>query len=112
MLNVSYVNKIGYYTETQTIGGITKKYKIWFCHANALCAMMYFYNDVDKETGKTTKMVQLVNFFDDIKHAKRCIDDGYFDNASGFHINAKEMYPEFWKLVKYMVSKGIKVTLE
>ena len=41
MLNVSYKNKIGYFTLTQG----ENKFRINICHANCLCAMMYFYTD-------------------------------------------------------------------
>lgn len=109
-LNVSYKNRIGYYTDTQEIDGKKYKYKMWFCHANALCAIMYFYNK--EEDGKKVPMVQLHGFFADLNHAKRCIKDGYFSGCSNFHFKAKEMDKGLWAMVKYMAEQGIKVTIE
>ena len=68
-VNVSYVNRIGYCTLKQG----ENKFKIWFCHMNGLCAMMYFYNEV--EDGKKIQMVHLHAFFSDLTHAKRCINN-------------------------------------
>lgn len=109
-LTVNYKNRIGYYTETRTVGNITRKYKIWLCHANALCAMMYFYTT--EEEGKKNKMVQLCGFFDDTTHAKRCIQDGFFKDCSGFHLRAKQMDSRHWKLAELLTRNGIKVTIE
>lgn len=108
MLNVSYKNRIGYYTLKSQDG--QNKWKIWFCHANALCAMMYFYNE--KKDGKKTPMVQLHSFFVDLEHAKRCIKNDTFHDCSNFHFYAKEMDDRMWKLVKIMTKNGIKVTIE
>lgn len=108
MLNVSYKNRIGYYTLTSQDG--QNKWKIWFCHANALCAMMYFYNE--KKDGKKQSMVQLHNFFVDLEHAKRCIKNDTFHDCSNFHLYAKEMDDKMWKLVKIMTKNGIKVTIK
>lgn len=105
-VNVSYVNRIGYCTLKQG----ENKFKIWFCHMNGLCAMMYFYNEV--EDGKKTPMVQLYAFFSDLTHAKRCIKNDFFADHSNFHFYAKEMDNEMWKLVKIMTNHGIKVTIE
>lgn len=105
MLNVSYKNRIGYYTLKSQDG--QNKWKIWFCHANCVCAMMHFYKDENK-----VDMVQVYGFFSDDTHAKRCIEDGFFDDCSGFHFYAKEMDNRMWKLVKLMTKKGIKVTIE
>ena len=105
-VNVSYVNRIGYCTLKQ--GG--NKFKIWFCHMNGLCAMMYFCNKV--EDGKKVPMAQLYAFFGDVEHAKNCINNDFFADHSNFHFYAKEMDNEMWKLVKIMTNHGIKVTIE
>lgn len=105
-VNVSYVNRIGYCTLKQG----ENKFKIWFCHMNGLCAMMYFYNEV--EDGKKIPMVQLHAFFGNLTHAKRCINDDFFEGYSNFHFYTKEMDNEMWKLVKIMTNHGIKVTIE
>lgn len=105
MLNVSYKNRMGYCTMKDNEGN--PKWKIWFCHANALCAMMYFYKDE-----KEGQMVQLHGFFDDVKHAKRCIENGIFDQYCRFHFYAKEMDDRMWGMVKAMTKHGIKVTIE
>lgn len=104
--NVSYVNRIGYCTLTQR----ENKFKIWFCHMNGLCAMMYFYNKM--KDGKKVPMEQLHAFFCDVEHAKRCIKDDFFADYSNFHFYAKEMGDGMWKLVKIMTKHGIKVTIE
>ena len=111
MLNVSYKNRIGYCTLTQESIEGKHKWKIWFCHANCLCAMMYFY-DKTEEDGKKTPMVQLHMFFNDVKHAENCIKDNIFRDYSNFHFYAKEMDDRMWKLVKIMTKHGIKVTIE
>ena len=63
MLQVDFKDKIGYYT---MVGTDRKLYKIHFCRANALCAMIYFYKD---EKGE--KQADLAGFFGDIKHAEK-----------------------------------------
>lgn len=105
-VNVSYVNRIGYCTLKQG----ENKFKIWFCHMNGLCAMMYFYNKV--EDGKKVPTERLHAFFNDVEHAKRCIKDDFFADYSNFHFYAKEMDDRMWKLVKIMTKHGIKVTIE
>lgn len=105
MLNVSYVNRMGYCTLKDE--NDKPKWKIWFCHANCLCAMMYFYKDENK-----VDMVQLHMFFNDVQHAKRCIEDNIFERYCNFHFYAKEMDERMWKLVKVMTKNGIKVTIE
>lgn len=88
-----------------------KDYKVWFCHANALCAMLHFYKD--EKDGKKVDMVQLLGFFADIKHAKACLADDIFRNCRCFTFFAKEMNPNMWKLVKLMTTKyGIKITIK
>ncbi len=107
MLNVSYKNRMGHFTLTQG----ESKYQIWFCHANALCAMMYFYDETDKD-GNKTPMVQVYAFFNDMAHAKRCVKDGFFEGCSDFHFVAKELDSQMWRLVKLLADNGIKVTIE
>lgn len=107
MLNVSYDNRMGHFTLTQG----ENKYQVWFCHANALCAMMYFYNETDKD-GNKREMVQLYAFFNDMDHAKRCVKDNFFADCSDFHFVAKELNSQMWRLVKLLADNGIKVTIE
>ena len=110
-LRVNYKNRIGYYTETQQYKDMpARSFKVWFCHANALCAMIHFFKNEKNE-----REAQLAGFFADIKHAKRCIEDGYFNQWSkchNFHFFAKEMDADLWKLVKLMTKHGIKITIE
>ena len=104
-LHVNYKNRMGYcYLHSR--GDENRKWKVWFCHANALCALMYFYRDEDK-----ANMAQLNAFFVDVKHAERCIKDGIFGNYSGFVFFAKELTSDMWKLIKKMTENGIKVTI-
>lgn len=106
-LRVNYKNRIGYYTQEDKLDDIVQKHKIWICHANALCAFMYFYRDE-----KGVNMVQLMGFCGDIQHVKNLIEDGWFDSCSNFHFFAKEMDADLWKMVKLLAKHGIKVTIE
>lgn len=104
-LNVSYKNRIGYYTLTQG----ENKFKIYFCHANALCAEMYFYTD--KESGK--KRVQLYSFYVDLQHLKNCAKDGLLDHyGNGITLFAKEMDKDLWEMVKIFAKNGISVKIK
>lgn len=106
-LRYSYKNRMGHYT----LRWENKDYKVWFCHANAICAMLYFYKD--EEDGKKVDMVQLQGFFADIKHAKACLDDDFFRNCRNFTFYAKELDKSMWELIKLMTTKyGIKVTIK
>lgn len=105
MLNVSYKNKIGYCRLTQSD---TCKLRVDICHANCLCAMCEFYKN---ESGED--MVQLVAFFADIAHAKRCFKDGLFINDwNNFVFNAKECNNEMWKFIRLLADNGKKVTIK
>lgn len=106
-LSVSYKNRIGYYTCTDKLDEKERKGKIWICHANCLCAFMYFYKET---TG--ANMAQLMGFCVDIQHVKNLIKDDWFAPCSNFHFRAKEMDADLWKLVKLMTKHGIKVTIE
>lgn len=108
-LNVTYTNRMGYfYLNSKTD---QHKWKIWFCHANALVAMMHFFKkDVE---GEKVDWVEVFGWFADLKHAERCIKDSdYFRNCSCFTFYAKEMNEDIWKLVKIMTRNGIKVTIK
>lgn len=107
MLRVSYKNRIGYYTHTDRLDDIERKGKVWICHANALCAFMYFYKDKDG-----TNMTQLMGFCADLQHLKNLVKDGWFTPCSNFHFYAEEMDSEMWKMVKILANGGIKVTIE
>lgn len=106
-LNVSYKNRLGYFTLKGDDGA---SWKIHFCRANAMCAMMYFYREV--KDGKRHDMVRLWGFFCDAKHAKACIDDGFFRNCTGFTFISKNMSDRTWQLVKTMTKCGIKVAIK
>lgn len=107
MLNVSYKNKIGHFTQTQTTEDGTTKFRIDICHANCLCAMMYFYTD-----SKGDKMAQVVSFFIDLGHFKNCIKDGMLNNWNNFVFNAKECNAEMWKLIRLLADNGKKITIK
>ena len=105
-LNVSYKNRIGKFT----LKDGDKKYTLHLCHANALCAIMYFYDEV-REDGKH-KMVQLWSWFADLKHAENCLkDERFFEGCDNFKFNAKEMNKDLWKLVQMLVKAGKRVTI-
>ena len=106
MLNVSYTNKIGSATLTQTSIRGTEKYRLDICHANCLCALMYFYTDPQKG-----EQAQLHAFFLDIKHLKACIKNGVLDGLDSFIFNAAEMNSDLWKMVRALSEAGKTVTI-
>ena len=77
---------------------------------NGLCAMMYFYNEVEDE--KKIPMVHLHACFSDLTHAKRCINNDFFTGYSNFHFYAKELNNDLWRMIRVMTEKNIKVTIE
>lgn len=103
MLNVSYENKIGYFTLTQG----ENKFRINICHANCLCAMMYFYTDNEGE-----KIATLMSFFADLQHAKNCIKNNALDRYDDFVFKAKELNNELWKFIRLLADNGKKVTIK
>lgn len=107
-LHVTYTNRIGYFTLKSRDSEHT--WKLWFCHANAMCAMMYFWRETKEN--KRRDMVKLWGFFQDAKHAEACIKDGFFRDCTGFTFIAKEMGENSWKLVKILTKYGIKVTIK
>ena len=118
MLNVSYKDRIGYYTATQKdLDGNIVKFKNWICHANCLWADMYFYKvsedyeRLGKHYHKGDKMVQLICFFSDNSHLKTCLKNGIYDDADDFHFFADQMTSEMWTSVKLLVNAGKKVTI-
>lgn len=107
-LRVNYKTRYGYYLDKSADG---KTRKVWFCRANALCAMINFYRE-EKE-GKRVDMVQLCGFFADKRHAKACIEDGFFNRNTGFTFFAKELdNANIWELIKLLTKHGIKVTIK
>lgn len=118
-LNVSYRNRIGYYTKTEDWpkDEPTRKYKNWICHANCLWADMYFYKVVEdfdrfgKHYHKGDKMVQLIAFWSNPKHLKDALKNGAYAGADNFHFFADEMDAEIWRAVKILAEAGKKVTI-
>lgn len=108
-LYVNYKNRLGYFTRKSLDG---KSRKVWFCRANALCSMIYFYRT--EEDGKRKDKVQLWGFFADVRHAEKCIKDGFFNDCSNFTFNAEECAnaENIWKLIKVLTKYGIKVTIK
>lgn len=106
-LHVNYKNRLGYFKK-QSLDGRWRK--VWFCRANALCSMMYFYRE--EKDGKRHDMVQLWGFFADVTHAERCINTGYFKNCGRFVFYAKALNKDLWKMIQLMTENGIKVTIK
>lgn len=105
-LQVDFKNRIGYYTLHSQDG--SKKWKIWFCHANALCAEIYFRKDENGE-----ERANLHCFFADIEHLKRCAKDGLLDHyKAGITLYSKEMDNDLWKMARIFAESGIKVTIK
>lgn len=117
MLNVSYKNRIGYYTKVQNSPGETRKFRNWICHANCLWADIYFYKvEEDYERfgikhHKGEKMAHLGSFFGDNIHLKACVENGIYDGCDDFHFFADEMNKEIWAAVKILAEAGKKVTI-
>lgn len=114
-LNVSYKNRIGYYTQTDGPG---KKFKNWMCHANVkLWADMYFYTvsedheEFGEKLKKGDKRVQLIGFWCDTTHLKNAMKDDCYRGADDFHFFADQMDANIWKAVKILVEAGKKVTI-
>lgn len=114
-VNVSYVNRIGYYTKTEKWPDEPeKKFKNWICHANCLWADMYFYKlDQDCREGKKgERIAQLIAFWTNPAHLKRSLENGAYQNADNFHFFVEEMDEHMWSAVKILARAGKKVTIE
>ena len=119
-VRVSYKNRIGYYTKTETWpkDEPVRKYKNWICHANCLWADMYFYKvkeDYDRfgeKIKKGTKMCQLIAFWMNPKHLKDALKDDAYRGADNFHFFADQMDAEIWKAVKILADAGKTVIIE
>lgn len=117
-LNVSYRNRIGYYTKVEKWPDEPeRKFRNWLCHANCLWADMYFYKVAEdyeqfgKKCHKGDKMVQVIGFFADTKHLKTCVKNGVYNNCDDFHFFADQMSAKIWAAVKILVNAGKKVTI-
>lgn len=106
-VNYVYANPVGYFTETQTCGGIKKEYKVSMLRANCLWAELYFYKN---EAGD--EMQQFVGFYDDLNHLKENINKGYLKDRDDYHFYASAMYEDHWKAVEELVKAGKRVTIE
>lgn len=120
MLNVSYKNRIGWYTKTEEWPDMpVRKYKNWMCHANVdLWADMSFYKvkeDYEQfgiKYKKGDKMAQVIAFWCDTAHLKRALKDGAYYGADNFHFYADQMDADIWKAVKILAEAGKTVTIE
>lgn len=120
MLNVSYRNRIGWYTKTESWGPDEEdqKYKNWICHANCLWADMYFYKVKEDYTRfgekfkKGDKIAQVIAFWRDPQHLKLALKNGAYWGADNFHFYADQMDARIWKAVKILADAGKKVTIE
>jgi len=119
MLNVSYRNRIGYYTKTERWPNEPeKKFKNWICHANCLWADMYFYKvkeDYERfgeKFKKGDKMAQVIAFWHNTKHLKDALKNGAYQGADDFHFFVDQMDTEIWSAVKILAHAGKKVTIE
>lgn len=106
-VNYAYANPVGYFTETQTCGGIKKEYKVSMLRANCLWAELYFYKN---EEGN--EMQQFVGFYDDLNHLKENIKDGYLKERDDYHFYESVMSENHWKAVGELVKAGKRVTIE
>lgn len=103
-LHVDFDRKLGHYTLKQG----ERKYKIYFCACNALCAEIHFYKDEQGE-----EMAQLHSFFGDLEHLKRCAKAGRLNHyGNGVILYAKNMTSDHWKMARVFAENGIKVTIK
>lgn len=106
-VNYVYANPVGYFTETQTYGGIKKEYKVSMLRANCLWAELYIFKNDEGE-----EMEQFVGFYDDLNHLKENIKKGYLKDRDYYHFYASAMYEDHWKAVEELVKAGKRVTIE
>ena len=106
-VNYVYANPVGYFTETQTYGGIKKEYKVSMLRANCLWAELYIYKNDEGE-----EMEQFVGFYYDLNHLKKDIKNGYLKERDDYHFYASAMYEDHWKAVDELVKAGKHVTIE
>lgn len=119
-LNVSYKNRIGYYTKTEKWPDEPdRKFKNWMCPANVeLWADMYFYTvsedheEFGEKLKKGDKRAQLIAFWVDPGHLKRALKDDAYRWADDFHFFADRMDAKLWQAVKILAEAGKKVTIE
>lgn len=113
-LRYNYNNPIGHYTLTQVRNGEEKKFKISILSGNCLWVEMYFYNEVNEETGVETPMESLYSFFADLKHVKNCVKDTDFklyENADDFHFNPSALTKDAWKVIEIIANLGKRITI-
>ena len=106
-VNYVYANPVGYFTETQTCGGIKKEYKVSMLRANCLWAELYIFKNDEGE-----EMEQFVGFYHDLNHLKKDIKNGYLKDRDDYHFYASAMYEDHWKAVDELVKAGKRVTIE
>ena len=106
-VNYVYANPVGYFTETQTCGGIKKEYKVSMLRANCLWAELYIFKNDEGE-----EMEQFVGVYHDLNHLKKSIDGGYLKDRDDYHFYASAMYEDHWKAVEELVKAGKRVTIE
>lgn len=116
-VNVSYENRIGYYTKVEKWPGEPdQKYKNWICHANCMWADIYFYKlkeDTPRYGKKGEKMAQLIAFWSNPAHLEDAIKNcDCYRGADNFHFFADQMDAEIWKAVKILAKYGKTVAIE
>lgn len=57
-------------------------------------------------------MAQLVCFFADLSHAKKCLKDDTLAEWDNFVFNAKQCDTQIWKLIRLLAENGKKVTVK
>ena len=115
MVNVSYKNRIGYYTKTEKWPDEPEqKFKNWICHANCLWADIYFYKlrEDCRDGKKGERVAQLIAFWQNPSHLKEALKAGGYMAADDFHFFVEEMDAEIWSAVKILAKAGKKVTIE
>ena len=104
-VNYIYANPVGYFTETQTCGGIKKEYKVSMLRANCLWAELYIYKNDEGE-----EMEQFVGFYRDLNHLKKGINGGYLNERDDYHFSASAVYEGHWEGVGELRTAGKPVT--
>lgn len=52
-----------------------QKFKVEMFGGNCMCAIIYRFTKKNEQTGKREKRYEFISFLDDMKHAKKCIED-------------------------------------
>ena len=100
-----------------------QSFKVEMFGCNMMSAFIYRYTTTNKETGKREKRYNFISFLNDIKHAKRCLEDTRLEDLLLGDFKVKKVRlcvsskdykysnQEMLKFGKLLVEHGYKVEL-